>query len=228
MQGALKNVGFIVGRNTIKRILREQGIEPAPLRRREYSWATFIRAHVSALAAADFFTVEVLSLVGLVRYHVLFVIDLASRKVEIAGISRSPDGVWMEQVARNLLDAVDGFLAGKRYLILDRDPLYTQEFREAMKQGGVGVIRLPPSSPNLNAFAERFVLSIRRECLDRIVPLGENHLRRVVSEYVRHYRLERNHQGRGNNGTGRDYAAGSRWPWRSPSVRRSPLATPSR
>src|SRR5579863_2997877 len=85
LRGALKNVGYTVGRNTIKRILKEQGIEPAPLRRRQYSWATFIKAHTSALAAADFFTVEVLGLLGLVRYHVFFVMDLASRRVEIAG-----------------------------------------------------------------------------------------------------------------------------------------------
>jgi transposase InsO family protein len=198
LRGALKNVGYLVGRNTIKRILKEQGIDPAPLRRRKYSWATFIKAHLSAIAAADFFTVEVLSWAGLVRYHVLFVIDLASRRVEIAGISRCPEGLWMEQVARNFLDAADGFLVGRRYLIIDRDPLYTREFRAAMKRGGVEVLRLPPSSPNLNAYAERFVLSIRSECLDRIVPLGEAHLRRSVHEFVQHYRIERNHQGLGN------------------------------
>ena len=106
--------------------------------------------------------------------------------------------MWMEQVARNLLDGADGFLLGKKYLILDRDPLYTREFCVAMKRGGVEVLRLPPSSPNLNAFAERFVLSIRTECLDRIVPLSETHLRRSVSEFVQHYRFERNHQGLGN------------------------------
>ena len=105
----------------------------------------------------------------------------------------------MEQVARNLLDVSDGFLSGKRYLILDRDPLYTGEFRAAMKRGGVEVLRLPPSRPHLNADAERFVLSIRSECLDRIVPLGEAHLRRSASEFVRHYRFERNHQGLANN-----------------------------
>ena len=198
LRGALKNVGYAIGRNTIKRILKEQGIEPAPLRRRHYTWATFIKAHLSAITAADFFTVEVLTWAGLIRYHVFFVIDLVSRRVEIAGISRCPDGLWMEQVARNLFDASDGFLLGKRYLILDRDPLYTREFRAAMKRGGVEVLRLPPSSPNLNAYAERFVLSIRSECLDRIVPLGEAHLRRSISEFARHYRFERNHQGLGN------------------------------
>jgi transposase InsO family protein len=104
----------------------------------------------------------------------------------------------MEQIARNLLDADDGFLLGKRYLLLDRDPLYTKGFRAALKRGGVKVIRLPPRSPNLNAYAERFVLSIRTECLDRIVPLGEAHLRRAVLDYVEHYHHERNHQGLAN------------------------------
>src|SRR6516162_8768379 len=101
----------------------------------------------------------------------------------------------MDQVARNLLDVEDGVLLGKKYLLLDRDPLYTTEFRAALERGGVGVVRLPARSPNLNAFAERFVLSIKRECLDRIVPLGERHLRRAVSEFVAHYHEERNHQG---------------------------------
>jgi len=104
----------------------------------------------------------------------------------------------MEQIARNSLDVEDGFLLGKRYLVLDRDPLYTAAFRSALERGGVKVIRLPPRSPNLNAFAERFVLSIRSERLDRIVPLGERHLRRVISEFVDHYHGERNHQGLAN------------------------------
>ena len=195
LRGALKNVGYAVGRNTIKRILKEHGIDPAQMRLQRYAWATFIKAHLSAITAADFFTVEVLNWAGLVRYHIFFVIDLASRRVEIGGISRSPDGLWMEQVARNLLDADDGFLLARKYLIVDRDPLYTREFRSAMERAGVKVLRLPPSSPNLNAFAERFVLSIRTECLGRIIPLGEMHLRRSVSEFVQHCRFERNHQG---------------------------------
>ena len=123
LRGALKNIGHELGRNTIKRILQEQGIDPAPTRKRRYSWETFIRAHLGAIAAADFFTVEVMGLFGLVRMYVFFVIDLASRKVEVAGICRQPDGLWMDQMARNLLDAVDGFLRGKRYLLVDRDPL---------------------------------------------------------------------------------------------------------
>ena len=101
-------------------------------------------------------------------------------------------------MARNLLDANDGFLRGKRYLILDRDPLYTKEFRAMLRAAGVKPLLLPARSPNLNAYAERFVLSIKSECLDRIVPLGEGHLRRVIGEYLAHYHGERNHQGLDN------------------------------
>jgi transposase InsO family protein len=156
----------------------------------------------------DFLTVEVVTLLGLVRYHVLFVIDIESRRVEIAGIGRDPCGRWMEQMARNLVDAVDGFLVGKRYLLMDRDPLYTGPFRRIVEGSGV---RLPARSPNLNAFAERFVLSIKSECLERMVPLGEGHLRRAILEYMAHYHGERNHQGLGNaliNGAGDDSVEG--------------------
>jgi len=169
LRGALKNLGHELGRNTIKRILQEQGIDPVPTRKRRYSWETFIRAHLGAISAADFFTVEVMGLFGLVRMYVFFVIDLANRKVAVAGICRQPDALWMDQMARNLLDAVDGFLRGKRYLLVDRDPLYTREFRAALARGGTEAVRLPARSPNLNALAERFVLSIRSECLDRII-----------------------------------------------------------
>jgi transposase InsO family protein len=136
---------------------------------------------------------------GLVRYHVLFAIDIASRKVEIFGMVTNPGGTWMEQMARNLVDAVDGFLVGKRYLLIDRDTLYTNAFRRILGQGGVKAVRLPARSPNLNAFAERFVLSIKSECLDRPVPLGEAHLRRAILEYTNHYHEERNHQGLDND-----------------------------
>jgi len=104
----------------------------------------------------------------------------------------------MKQMARNLLDAYDGFLREKRYLILDRDPLYTKEFRQMLQGAGLKPLLLPARSPNLNAYAERFVLSIKSECLDRIVPLGERHLRRAIVEYLAHYHGERNHQGLGN------------------------------
>jgi transposase InsO family protein len=161
-------------------------------------WRTFLAAHWGAIAAADFFTIEVLSLRGLVRYHVLFVMDLKTRVVEIAGIRAGPDGAWMMQIARNVTDGVDGFLREHRYLILDRDPLYTTAFRTTLRHAGVNVIRLPRGSPNLNAFAERFVRSIKEECLSKIIPLGVRHLRHVVREFAEHYHLERPHQGLDN------------------------------
>ena len=110
---------------------------------------------------------------GLVRYVVFFVMKLKTRTVEIAGITSQPDEAWMTQLARNLTDADDGFLRGVQYLILDRDPLYTAAFRRLLRDSGVKPLLLPARSPNLNAFAERFVLSVKSECLDRIVPLGE-------------------------------------------------------
>ena len=198
IKGALKNLGHEIGRNTIKRILQENGIDPAPERGKRMSWATFIKAHLGVIVGMDFFTVEAVTWLGLVRYHVLFAIDIATRKVEILGIAVNPGGHWMEQIARNLVDSLDGFLLGKRYLLLDRDPLYTQAFRRILDQAGVKTVRLPAHSPNLNAFAERFVLSIKSECLERLVPLGEKHLRLAITEYMRHYHLERNHQGLAN------------------------------
>ncbi len=154
--------------------------------------------HWGAIAATDLFTVEVLNPFGLVRYHVLFVIDIATRCVCIGGITSDPNGDWMKQVARNLTDMWDGFLLGKRYLIHDRDPLFTEAVRRLLRDSGVKPLRLPARSPNLNAYAERFVLSIRRECLDRFVPLSERHLRTAITEYIVHYHTERNHQGLGN------------------------------
>jgi transposase InsO family protein len=104
----------------------------------------------------------------------------------------------MKQMARNLTDAGDGFLNGTRYLIHDRDPLFTDEFRYLLRSSGVKSVKLPARSPDLNAYAERFVRSIREECLSRVIPMGERHLRWVIREYVEHYHLERNHQGLGN------------------------------
>jgi transposase InsO family protein len=175
-----------MARNTIKRILIEAGVDPAPERGKRMSWRTFLRAHWGAIAATDFFTVEVLTLAGLVRYHVLFVIGLASRRVHIAGIVREPYDAWMGQVARNLTDAdaIDGFLISHRYLIMDRAPVFTAGFRALLAGSGVNSVQLPRRSPNLNAYAERFVRSIRQECLSKVVPLGERHLRELVREYV--------------------------------------------
>ncbi len=198
IRGALSNLGHDIARNTVKRILHDHGIDPAPGRARRTPWMVFLRAHWDGLAACDLFTVEVLTLAGLRRYLVFFVIELKTRRVHIAGIHPQPYGAWMEQMARNLTDTVDGFLRTARQLIHDRDPLYTQVFGEILTSAGVQPIRLPPKSPNLNAYAERFVRSIKEECLNRVVPLGEAHLRLLVHEYVEHYHRERNHQGLDN------------------------------
>jgi transposase InsO family protein len=194
--GALANLGFTVGRNTIKRILAENGIDPVG--KRSMSWKTFLKAQWGAIAATDFFTIEAVTWRGLVRYFVLFVIDLETRRIEIAGVVDSPDGDWMSQVARNWTDCEDGFLLHCRYLIHDRDPLFTQAFRGMLESAGVVPIRLPGRSPNLNAYAERFVRSIKSECLARVIQIGERHVRQAVREYVAHYHGERNHQGIGN------------------------------
>ena len=196
--GALRNLGHDVGRNTVKRILAEHGIEPAPERRKRIPWATFLKAHWGAVAATDFFTAEVLTASGLIRYFVLFVIDLKTGRVEIAGISHQLYDEWMTQMARNLTDAIDGFLRDTRFLIHDRDPLFSASFRATLRGVDVETVKLPARSPNLNAYAERFVRSIKSECLSRMIPLGENHLRASIRAFVAHYHLERNHQGLDN------------------------------
>ena len=184
--------------NTIKAMLKDHGIEPAPERGTGTPWTTFLAAHWDALAAADCFTVEVLTVGGLVRYVVFFVMNLKTRTVEIAWMTSQPNEARMTQLARNLTDARDGFLRGVQYVILDRDPLYTTTFRHLLRDSGAKPLLLPARSPNLNAFAERFVGSIKGECLDRIVPLGEAHLRTAVRAFVQHYHEERPHQGLGN------------------------------
>lgn len=149
------------------------------------------------MTATDFLAIEVCTLKGLVTYYILFFIDIASRSVHIAGITPHPTTDWMVQIARNSTDE-DGFLRGKRYLILDRDAKYCEEFRRSLGREGLEVIRLPPRSPNLNAFAERFVRSIKVECLSRMIFFGASPLRHAISEYMEHYHSERNHQGIGN------------------------------
>jgi transposase InsO family protein len=195
IQGALSNLGHEIARSTISAILDRHGIDPAPERNRRTTWKEFLERHWEMIVATDFFTVEVWTRRGLQRFMVLFFIDLATRKVEIAGIAPFANGLWMNQVARNLTDAVDGVLAGKRYLIHDRDPLFTAEFLQTLEAAGVKSVKLPPRSPNLNPHAERFVRSIKETCLDRMIFLGEASLRTAVQNFVEHYHAERNHQG---------------------------------
>jgi len=182
----------------IANILKEHGLEPAPERNRKTTWKEFLSRHWEVMVAADFFTVEVWTRSGLTRFIVLFLNDLSARRVEIAGIASTAHGIWMDQVARNLCDAGDGFLTGKRDLIHDRDPLFTAEFLGTLAASGVKAVKLPPRSPNLNPHAERFVRTIKESCLDRMVLFGEGSLRKAIHEFVAHYHGERKHQGLGN------------------------------
>jgi len=198
IQGALSNLGHRLSRSTIADILERHGIEPAPERVRTTPWNEFLRQHWDLIVAADFFTVEVWTTKGLQRFIVLFFLELSTRRVEIAGISARANGLWMSQIARNLTDSADGLLTGKRYLMHDRDPLFTDEFLGTLKDAGVQSVKLPPRSPNLNAHAERFVRSIKESCLERLILFGERSLRTAVQNFIAHYHSERSHQGLGN------------------------------
>ncbi len=195
IQGALDNLGYTVAPSTVANILKRHGIEPAPERGKRTSWRTFLKAHWDVMAAADFFTVEVWTPNGLVTYYVLFVIHLATRKISIAGATPNPNGAFMMQIARNLTDEFDGFLKDYAYLIMDRDSKFTKAFRDALDREGVEPVRCPPRAPTCNAYAERFVRSIKEECLERMILFGERSLRRALREYSMHYLSERNHQG---------------------------------
>jgi putative transposase len=196
--GALANLGHNVSDQTIGNVLRRHGIPPAPERKRTTTWAEFIRTHLALLAATDFFTVEVLTLRGLVTYYVLFFIHLESRRVDVAGITAHPDEPWMEQIARNVTMDGWGILCGCRYLLHDRDTKYSTAFRAMIESAHIDSLPLPAHSPNLNAHAERWVRSVKAECLSKIIPFGERPLRRAVNDYLAHYHTERNHQGKNN------------------------------
>ena len=198
IQGALANLSHKVGRGTVANVLKRHGIEPAPERSKGTTWSTFLRAHWKILAASDFFTAEVWTPRGLRTHYVLFVISLADRAVHIAGITTRPDEAWMLQMGRNLTDEKSGALASKRYLIIDRDTKYSRRFRRVVEEARTEVIRLLPRSPNLNAYAERFVRSIKEECLGKMIFVGQASLRRAITEYMTHFHAERNHQGLDN------------------------------
>jgi putative transposase len=177
-------------------LLKANGIKPAP--NRPSSWTTFLRAHWGQIAATDFFAAEVWTPLGLKTRYVLFVIDLKTRRAHIAGITTHPNDELMAQIARNLTDIVDGFLNDHRLLICDRDTKFTAQFKRILRDIGVEVVLTPRQAPNCNAYAERFVLSIKSECLRRMIFFGEASLRHAISEYVAHYHEERAHQGIGN------------------------------
>src|ERR1039457_3713613 len=175
-----------IGRTAVADILAEAGIEPAPEREKKRTWKQFLKMHWDTLYACDFFSVEALGPFGTVRYMVFFVIEVKSRAVEIAGIAIDPGEEWMKQVARNLVDVEDGFLRGAKYLIHDRDPLFTEAFLGILGARGVQSVKTPAQSPNCNPHAERFVKTIKYECLNQFIVFGERHLRRLIKEFVEH------------------------------------------
>jgi putative transposase len=194
--GAMANLGHQVAGQTVGNVLKRHGIAPAPRRSRNTTWKDFIAAHMAVLAGTDFFTVEVLTWRGLVTYYVLFFVHLETRRVTIAGLTRHPTEVWMAQMARNATDETSGCLRQIRYVLHDRDTKFFATFDQILSSSGVSCLNLPPRSPNLNAFAERWVRSVKEECLSKLILVGEASLRRALDEYVAHYHGERNHQGK--------------------------------
>jgi putative transposase len=198
IRDALRGLKIEIGRTTVANMLAEAGIEPAPERKGKRTWKQFLKSHWETLYACDFFSVEVLGVFGTVRYMVFFVIEVKSRAVQIAGVRVAPDADWMKQIAGNLLDPADGFLRNASYLIHDRDPVFTKTWTALLETGGVKCVPIPAQSPNCNPYAERFVKTVRTECLDHFVIFGERHLRHLVKEFTGHYLTERYHQGIGS------------------------------
>jgi hypothetical protein len=198
IQGALANVGYAISDTTVANILQANGIDPAPNRQRSTSWSTFLKAHWESLFAIDFTTTEIWTLRGLVTMYVLVVMELKTRRIEIAGVTASPDSAWITQAARELTNGQDGFLRNASYLLMDRDTKFSP-LRTFLKTcTDTKVVLLPPRSPNLNAHLERFMRSLREECLDRMIFFGDQSLRRALKEFEAHYHHERNHQGLDN------------------------------
>ena len=201
ISGALKNLGYRASDTTISNVLKRNGLPPVAERKKETTWGEFVRNHMDVLVATDFFTTEVWSRFGLVTYFVLFFIHLGTSRIRIAGSTPHPYQGWMAQIARNITDVQDGMLVQNhcRYLIHDRDSKFCEHFDSLLRSVNIKPVKLPPRSPNLNAFAERFILSVKSECLDRMILFGERSLHHVLKEYTAHYHLERDHHGIGNN-----------------------------
>ena len=195
IQGALANLGHTVSDQSVGNILKQHGIEPAPERKQGTSWETFLNAHWETIGAIDFTTVEVWTMKGLVTMYVLVVMKLKTRRIEIAGVTANPAGKWIRQVCRNLTSADDGFLRNTTHLLVDRDTKF-KPLREYLSEcSHVKSVLLPPRSPDLNSYLERFMRSLKFEALNRMIFFGEGSLRSALKSYVLHYHSERNHQG---------------------------------
>jgi len=197
IQGELKKLGIMVATNTIKKTLIQNGFHPSP-NRTKGDWERFIKRHIDTLWACDFFTKDVWTGFGKVTFYILFFIHVGSRRVRIAGMTCQPNGSWVEQQARNLTMELAERGEKATYLLKDGDTKFTERFDEIFRSEDIKVKRLPFASPNLNAFAERFVQSIKQECLDQFVVFGERHLEYLVREFENYYNTVRPHQGLGN------------------------------
>ena len=195
IRGARGNLGHQVARGPIANVRKERGLEPAPDRKKRTTWRECLAAHGDVLAAADCCTVEVWTPRGLTRFTVLVLIHLASRRVQVAGISAEPDGPGVPQLMRHATDAEDGCLRHIRFLIHDRDPLFQPAGHDTLPPADVTPLRRPARAPNLNAYTERFGRTIKDSCLERMVLIGEGSRRRAGRECVAHDHHERNHQG---------------------------------
>jgi putative transposase len=186
--GELLKLGVRVSPSTVRRLLLAAGLEPAP-RRTGPSWREFLRHQAASMLACDFFTVETLTLR---RYYVLFFLQVGNRRAHLAGCTTNPSGGWVTQQARNL--GFTGVFERTRFLIHDRDSKFSAAFDEVFRSEGIKVIRTPIRAPQANAYAERFVRTVRGECLDWLLILGRRHLEHVLSTYVTHYNRERPHR----------------------------------
>lgn len=195
IQGALLHIGIKIAHQTVLNVLRRHGMNPVPKGGRQMTWSQFIAAHYDMLVATDFFTVEVLGPKGLTTLFALFFIDIKTRLIYFAGLTEHPNEAWMMQVARTMTMDGETFLHGKTILLHDGDGKYCKGFRRIFKQAGVAPLRLPPFSPNLNAFAERWIRSIKSECLQYFCPISKASIEHAIKQYVAHYNAERTHQG---------------------------------
>jgi transposase InsO family protein len=190
VKGELAGLGVRVSASSVRRVLRAHGLDPAP-RRQATTWRSFLRQEAAGTVACDFFTVDT---VWLTRYYVLFVIELETRRAQLAGVTTNPTGAWATQQARNLAAVIEERAFTVRHLTRDRDAKFSGPFYEVWRSIGARVVRTPVRAPNANAYAERWVGTVRRECLDHLLIVGPRHLARVLDAYVEHYNGHRPHR----------------------------------